>query len=68
MNPNFVKTENGNDIDNEIETEPKTRHSTLATQPEEVDEPQKIRLNFEKHQVTPTRSGRRVIKPSRFGE
>ena len=46
MEPDFVKTENGNDIDNEIETEPKTRHSTLATEPEEVDEPQENTTEF----------------------
>ena len=33
---NFVKIENGNDINNDIETEPKTRHSMSATEPGEV--------------------------------
>ena len=31
---NFVKIVNYNDIDNDIETEPKTRHSALASEPE----------------------------------
>ena len=52
MDSNFVKTENDNDMDNNIETEPKTRHSTSATKPGEVDELERMRLNFEKHQVT----------------
>ena len=35
---NFVKIVNHNDIDNDIETEPKTRHSTSASELGEVDE------------------------------
>ena len=38
MDSNFVKVENDNDIYNNIETEPKTRHSTSATEPGEVEE------------------------------
>ena len=53
MNPNFGKTENDNDMDNDIEIEPKTRHSTSISKPGEVDE---------------HRSGRGVIKPSRYHE
>ena len=52
MDSNFVKTENDNDIDNNIEIEPETRHSTSATKPGEVDELERMRLNFEKHKVT----------------
>ena len=52
MDSNFVKTENDNAMDNNIETEPETRHSTSATKPGEVDELERMRLNFEKHQVT----------------
>ena len=40
MDSNFVKNESGNDIYNDIETEPKTRHSASASEPREVDEPQ----------------------------
>ena len=39
MDSNFVKTENDNDTDNNIETEPKTIHNTSATEPRVVDEP-----------------------------
>ena len=39
MDSNFVKIENDDDMDNDIRTEPKTRHSTSATTPEELDEP-----------------------------
>ena len=35
---NFVKTVNHNDMDNDIETEPKTRQSRPASEPGEVDE------------------------------
>ena len=53
MNSNSGKTEKLNDMDNDTEIEPKTRHSTFLSKPGEVDEP---------------RSGRGVIKPSRYGE
>ena len=39
MDPKFFKIENEN-IDNDIETEPITRHSTSVSEPGEVDEPQ----------------------------
>ena len=39
MDSNFVKTENDNDTDNNIETEPKPIHNTSATEPRVVDEP-----------------------------
>ena len=39
MDSSFVKIENYSDIDNDIETKPKTTHSTLAPEPGEVDEP-----------------------------
>ena len=39
MDSNFVKTENHNDTDKNIETEPKTIHSTSTTEPRVVDEP-----------------------------
>ena len=33
MDSKFVKTENDNDMDNDTEIEPKTRHSISATKP-----------------------------------
>ena len=33
MDSKFVKTENDNDMNNDTETEPKTRHSISATKP-----------------------------------
>ena len=39
-------------MDNDIETESKTRHSTSATEPGEVDEIERMRLNLEKHRAT----------------
>lgn len=51
MDSNFIKIESGNEMDND--TEPKTRHSTSATEPREVDKPlERMRQIFEKHQVT----------------
>ena len=38
MDSNF-KIENGSDMENNIETEPKTRHSTSASEPGEVNKP-----------------------------
>ena len=35
MDSNFVETENGTDMENDIEAEPKTRHSMSETEPEE---------------------------------
>ena len=40
MDLNFIKTENDNDMDNEKETEPKTKHRMSATEPGEVSKPQ----------------------------
>ena len=39
MDSNFVKIENDDDMDNDMRNKPKTRHSTSATTPEELDEP-----------------------------
>ena len=38
MDPKILKIENEN-MDNDIESEPKTRHSTSVNEPGEVDEP-----------------------------
>ena len=55
-----------NDMDNDIETKPKTRHSTSATKPGEVDKPWKNATELQETQSShTTQSGRRVIKPSR---
>ena len=64
MNSHFFKT----DMDNDIETEPKARHSTSATEPKEVDEPRENATELRETSSYATRSGRRVIKPSRYGE
>ena len=37
MDSNFVETENGTDMKNDIEAEPKTRHSMSETEPEEEE-------------------------------
>ena len=37
MDSNFVETENGTDMENDIEAEPKTRHSMSETEPEEEE-------------------------------
>ena len=68
MDSNFVKTENDNDMNNDIETKPKTRHSTSATEPGEVDKPQENATELRKILSYTTRSERRVIKPSQYGE
>ena len=69
MDSNFVKTENDNDMDNDIENEPKTRHSTSATKPGEVDEPRENATELRETSSYTTQLGRRVIKPSsRYGE
>ena len=68
MDPKFLNIENEN-MDNDIETEPKTRHSMSVSKPGEVDEPREE--NATKLRETSsyiTRSGRRVIKPSQYGE
>ena len=48
MNLNF-KTENDNDMENVIETEPKTWHSMSATEPGGVDQPQENAIELKKH-------------------
>ena len=68
MDSNFVKIENDDDIDNDIRTEPKTRHSTSATTPEELDEPRVYAAELGQTLSHTTRSGRRAIKASRYGE
>ena len=37
MDSNFVETENGTDMENDIDAEPKTRHSMSETEPEEEE-------------------------------
>ena len=68
MDSNFVKIENDNDINNDVETESKARHSTSATKPGEKDEPRENATELRERSNYTTRSGRRVIKPSRYGE
>ena len=68
MDSNFVKIENGNDMNIEIETETKTRHSTSATEPEEVDKSRENATELRETSSYTTRPGRRLIKPSRYGE
>ena len=47
MISNFVKTENDNDMDNDIEIEPKIRHSTSKVSLEMWTNFNRIQLNFE---------------------
>ena len=68
MDLNFVNTENSNDMDNGIKTKLKARHSTPATEPEEVNEPRENATELRETSSYTTPSGRRVIKPSRYGE
>ena len=68
MDLNFIKTENDNDMDNEKETEPKTKHRMSATEPGEVSKPQENATELRERWSYTTWSGRRVIKPSRYGE
>ena len=37
MDSNFVEAENGTDMENDIEAEPKKRHSMSETEPEEEE-------------------------------
>ena len=67
MDPKFLKIENEN-MDNDMETEPKTRHDTPVSEPGEVDEPRENATEPRETSTYTTRSGRRVIKPSRYGE
>ena len=68
MDSDFFKTENDNDMDNDIEIEPKTRHSTSAIEPGEVGEPRENVTKLRETSSYTNQSGRRVIKPSRYGE
>ena len=67
MDPKFLKIENEN-MDNDIETEPKTKHDTSISEPGEVDEPRENATELRETSSYTTRSGRRVIRPSRYGE
>ena len=67
MDRKFLKMENEN-MDNEIVTEPKTRHDKSVSEPGEVDEPRDNTTELRETSSYTTRSGRRVIKPSRYGE
>ena len=67
MNSKFLKIRNEN-TDNGMETEPKTRHGTSVSEPGEVDEPRENATELRETLSYTTRSGRRVIKPSRYGE
>ena len=49
MDSNFVKTENDNDIDNDVETEAKVIHSVSATNLEKWTNLERMRLSVEKH-------------------
>ena len=66
MASNFVKVQNDNDVDNDMKS--KTRHSTLATEPEEVDKPLGNATELQETSSYTGWTGRRVIKPSWFSE
>ena len=68
MDSNFVQTESENDMGNDMETEPKKRHITSATEPEEVGEPRENATELWETWSYATRWGKKVIKPSRYGE
>ena len=68
-NSNFVKIENYNDMDNDMEIEPKTRHTMSASEPGKVNKPQENATELrETSSCYTTRSGKRAIKPFRYGE
>ena len=67
MDPNFLKIENEN-MDNDMETEPQTRHDVSVSEPGEVVEPRENATELREASSYTTRSGRRVIKSSRYGE
>ena len=67
MDPKFLKIEKEN-MDNDMETEPKTRHDASVSEPGEVVEPRENAAELREASSYTTRSGRRVIKPSRYGE
>ena len=60
--------ENDNDMDNDIDTKPKTRHNTSVNEPGEVEEPWENETELRATLTFTTWSGRKVIKPSRYGE
>ena len=68
MDSNFVKIENDDDMDNDMQNKPKTRHSTSATTPEELDEPRVYAVELRETLSYTDRWGRKVIKISRYGE
>ena len=67
MDPKILKIKNEN-IDNDMETEPITRYDTSVSEPGEVDEPRENVPELRETSSYTNRSGRRVIKPSRYGE
>ena len=67
MDPTFLKIENEN-MDNDKETEPETRHDASVSEPGEVVEPRENATKLREPSSYTTGSGRRVIKPSRCGE
>ena len=67
MDPKFLKIENEN-MDNDTETEPKTRYDTSVSETGEVEESRENVTELRETSSYTTRSGRRVIKPSRYGE
>ena len=60
--------QHSNDMDNVIETESKTRYSTTASKPGEMEEPPENTTELQETLHNTTRSGRRVIKPFGYGE
>ena len=57
MNPKLLKIENEN-MDNDTDTEPKTRHDTSIYEPGEVDEPRENVTELRETSSYTTRSGR----------
>ena len=58
---NFLKIVNQNDMDNDIETKPKTRHSTSAIKPGEVDETRNNATELRETSSYTTPSGRSIL-------
>ena len=67
MDPKFLKIENEN-MGNDMETKPKTRHDASVSEPGEVIEPRENATELREASSHTTRSGRRIIKPPRYGE
>ena len=67
MDPRFLKIENEN-MDNDMETEPQARHDTSVSEPGEVVKPRENATELREASSYTARSGRRIIKPSRYGE